>query len=256
MASARRRLDDILIEQGCFPTRDEVLRAVKAGEVLVEDVRVSSPAIKVKPDCAIRVEQPAPFVSRGGEKLAHGVSCFSVDVNGKHCIDIGSSTGGFTDCLLQAGASRVCCVDVNYGQLAWKIRSDPRVEIHERTNIRSADPVELGAPFDLIVIDVSFIGLSTLARTIAALGGEGTELLALIKPQFESQRGESDRGVIRDEAIRERTIEEVREALEAVGFDVHGVEISPLRGPAGNVEFLLYATLRETDTPGIRETHG
>ena len=161
-----------------------------------------------------------------------------------NCLDIGSSTGGFTDCLLQAGASHVAALDVNYGQLAWKIRQDPRVAVFERTNIKDADPAELGAPFDLIVIDVSFIGLAALAPLFPRFSRPGTIFIGLVKPQFESAHDETDRGVVRDEAVRLRTVEEVKAALAAAGFDATGVATSPITGPEGNVEYLVRAVYR------------
>lgn len=271
------RLDDLLIEQGLFNEAGEVLRAVMAREVRVDDVYVTSPAIKVLPDADIFVKNRRQFVSRGGHKLQTALDAFGQDVRGMRCIDIGSSTGGFTDCLLQAGAQSVACVDVNYGQLAMKLRQDARVTAFERTNIKTADPVELGAPFDLIVIDVSFIGLAQLAPVFASLsrsGGEGepvssdeadgrsvgaepaeasavtcaktepTVFIGLIKPQFESQHEETDRGVVRDEAVRLRTIDEVKAALESEGFEIDGVVESAIKGPKGNVEYLVRAVYR------------
>ena len=241
MKKSKQRLDDYLIESGFSLDRDAALRSVIAGEVLVDDVVVSSAAMMIAPDSTVRVRGAKQFVSRGGHKLQAALDAFGVDAAGKSCIDVGSSTGGFTDCLLQAGASHVACVDVNYGQLDWKIRSDPRVAVFERTNIKAADPAELGAPFDIVVIDVSFIGLAQLAPVLAALCQKGTQLLALVKPQFESRRGETESGVVRDEAVRLRTVSEVEDALQAQGFSVEGFIESPVKGPAGNVEYLLSA---------------
>lgn len=270
------RLDELLVERGVFASADEVLRLVMAREVRVDDVYVSSAAVKVSPDADVFVKNRKRYVSRGGYKLQGALDAFGQDVRGMRCIDIGSSTGGFTDCLLQAGAASVACVDVNYGQLAMKLRQDERVTAFERTNIKLADPAELGAPFDLIVIDVSFIGLAQLAPVFARLSraGEGgadagcwdsgdcergadqcepgggcaydvsssaTVFIGLVKPQFESAHEETDRGVVRDEAVRLRTVDEVREALEAVGFEVTGVVESPIKGPKGNVEYLVRA---------------
>lgn len=285
----KERLDDLLIEQGAFSSRDEVLRAVMAREVRVDDVYVTSAAVKVLPDADIFLKNRKRYVSRGGRKLQGALDAFGQDVRGMRCIDIGSSTGGFTDCLLQAGAAHVACVDVNYGQLAWKIRQDERVSVFERTNIKTADPGLLGAPFDLIVIDVSFIGLAVLAETFPPLcrkragsaagaacvaGGCGngaapvaddagalgvadadasaptdadfapSVFIGLVKPQFESRHDETDHGVVRDEAVRLRTVEEVRAALEGVGFAVTGVVESPITGPEGNVEYLVRAEYR------------
>ena len=156
---------------------------------------------------------------------------------------MGSSTGGFTDCLLQAGAASVACVDVNYGQLAMKLRQDARVTAFERTNIRTADPVELGAPFDIIVADLSFIGLAQLAPVFASLGQVGSVFLGLIKPQFESAANESDHGIVRDESVRQRVIGEVEQALRYAGFQVTGVVESAITGAKGNVEYLVRAVL-------------
>lgn len=237
----KKRLDDLLVARGCFSTRDEALRAVIAGEVLVGDAVVSSAAAKFSEDADVRLRRSKRFVSRGGDKLQAALDAFGVDVSGLRCIDVGSSTGGFSDCLLQAGAASVACVDVNYGQLAWKVRSDERVSVFERTNIRSADPARLGAPFDVVAIDVSFIGLAQLAGVLAGLSKEGTRLLALVKPQFESRRGEAEGGVVRDEGVRLRTVSEVADALSRNGFAMLGSVESPVRGPAGNVEYLLCA---------------
>lgn len=235
------RLDDLLVERGVFADAGEVLRACMAREVRVDDVCVSSAAVKVRPDADIFVKGRRQYVSRGGRKLQGALDAFEQDVRGLRCIDIGSSTGGFTDCLLQAGAASVACVDVNYGQLAWKLRQDARVRVFERTNIKAADPAELGAPFDLIVIDVSFIGLAALAPTFPPLCHEGSVFIGLVKPQFESRHDETDHGVVRDEAVRLRTVDEVRTALEGVGFAVDGVVESPITGPEGNVEYLVRA---------------
>lgn len=244
------RLDELLVEQGVFPDAGTVLRAVLAHEVKVDDVYVASAAVKVAPDAEIVVRGRKQFVSRGGHKLQGALDAFGQDVQGLNCIDVGSSTGGFTDCLLQAGAAHVACVDVNYGQLAWKIRTDGRVSVFERTNIKLADPGELGAPFDLIVCDVSFIGLAVLAPAFARLsrpasdGASASVFLGLVKPQFESRHDETDHGIVRDEAVRARTVEEVRCALEREGFEVTGTIESPIKGAEGNVEYLVRAVFQ------------
>ena len=212
-----------------------------AREVRVDDVYVTSAAVKASPDADIFLRGRKQFVSRGGHKLQGALDAFAQSVQGMNCLDIGSSTGGFTDCLLQAGAARVVALDVNYGQLAWKIRQDPRVAVFERTNIKFADPTELGAPFDLIVIDVSFIGLASLAPLFPRFSQPGTVFIGLVKPQFESAHDETDRGVVRDEAVRLRTVDEVRAALTEAGFQVTDVAESPITGPEGNVEYLVRA---------------
>ena len=244
------RLDELLVEQGVFPDAGTVLRAVLAHEVKVDDVYVTSAAVKVEPDAEIVVRGRKQFVSRGGHKLQGALDAFGQDVQGLNCIDVGSSTGGFTDCLLQAGAAHVACVDVNYGQLAWKIRTDERVSVFERTNIKLADPGELGAPFDLIVCDVSFIGLAVQTPAFARLsrpasdGASASVFLGLVKPQFESRHDETDHGIVRDEAVRARTVEEVRCALEREGFEVTGTIESPIKGAEGNVEYLVRAVFQ------------
>ncbi len=239
---AKVRLDDLLVQLGYFPNRDAALRAVIAREVRVDDVYVSSAALKVPPDVDIFVKNAKRFVSRGGHKLQGALDHFGVDVKGKRCIDVGSSTGGFSDCLLQAGAASVACVDVNYGQLAWSLRQDARVTVFERTNIRTADPASLGAPFDMVVCDLSFIGLAQLAGVFAGLCEQGSVFLGLIKPQFESQHEETDHGIVRDQAVRQRVVNEVTAALRDAGFTVNGVVESSIKGAEGNVEFLVCAT--------------
>ena len=238
------RLDTLLVEQGYFADADAALRAVLAHEVKVNDVYANSAAVRVAPDAEVVVRNRKRFVSRGGHKLQGALDAFGQDVRGLRCLDIGSSTGGFSDCLLQAGAASVACVDVNYGQLAWKIRQDPRVAVFERTNIKDADPAEVGAPFDLIVIDVSFIGLAALAPLFPRFSRPGTIFIGLVKPQFESAHDETDRGVVRDEAVRLRTVEEVKAALAAAEFTATGVVESPITGPEGNVEYLVRAVFR------------
>lgn len=237
------RLDDLLVDLGYFPDRAGALRAVLAHTVRVDDVYPTSAAIKVSSDADILVKGAKRYVSRGGFKLQGGLDAFGVDVSGLRCIDVGSSTGGFTDCLLQAGAASVTCVDVNYGQLAFSLREDERVTVFERTNIRTADPAALGAPFDVVVADLSFIGLAGLAGVFASLCAEGSLLLALIKPQFESAHQETQRGIVTDPQVRARVVDEVSTALTEAGFAVMGVVESPIKGAAGNVEYMVAARL-------------
>ncbi len=238
------RLDNLLVEQGVFADEAEALRAVLAHEVKVNGEYATSAALKVAPDADIQVKGRAQYVSRGGLKMQGALKAFDFDPTGLNCIDVGCSTGGFTDCLLQAGATHVTCVDVGYGDLAWKLRQDERTTVFERTNIRTADPAQLGAPFDLIVADLSFIGLASLASVFASLATSGSTFIGLVKPQFESQHDETDHGVVRDESVRARTIEEVCQALVDVGFTCEGVVESPITGKrAGNVEYLVMAVL-------------
>lgn len=240
----KQRLDTVLVDRGYFADPDAALRAVLAHEVKVDDVYATSAALLIAPDAEIVVKNRKRFVSRGGHKLQGALDAFEQDVAGMRCLDIGISTGGFTDCLLQAGAAEVTGVDVGYGDVAWSLRQDPRVQVFERTNIKKVAPDELGAPFDLIVIDVSFIGLAGLASTIAQFAQSGTILIALIKPQFESRLGETQAGIVTDEAVRARTVSEVKEALQATGFTPEAVIESPIKGTQGNKEYLLKATYR------------
>ncbi len=242
----KTRLDTLLVERGLCADTDEALRAVLAHEVKIGDSYATSAAQKVAPDIDVSVAGHARFVSRGGWKLQAALDAFEQPVEGLRCIDAGCSTGGFTDCLLQAGAASVTCVDVGYGDLAWSVRQDPRTIVFERTNIRTADPAELGAPFDLAVADLSFIGLARLAPVFAQIvRTDGGVFIGLVKPQFESAHDETDsRGVVRDEAVRTRTVAEVHDALEAAGFTVTGVIESPVRGAAsGNIEYLIRAEM-------------
>lgn len=236
------RLDTLLVEKGCFPHAEAALRGVLAHEVKVDGVYAESAALMVDPAADIQVKDERKFVSRGGYKLQGALDAFHQDVAGLRCIDIGSSTGGFTDCLLQAGAADVACVDVNYGQLAWQIRQDPRVRVYERTNIKQADPAVLGAPFDLLVADLSFIGLARLAPVFACLCQPGSVFIGLVKPQFESRHDETEKGVVADPAVRARTVAEVEGALQEAGFCVDGVVESSIIGKrSGNIEYLVRA---------------
>jgi 23S rRNA (cytidine1920-2'-O)/16S rRNA (cytidine1409-2'-O)-methyltransferase len=184
----------------------------------------------------------ARFVSRGGEKLAHALEEFRIDVGGRRAIDLGASTGGFTDCLLQRGAVQVTAVDVGYNQLDYRLRTDPRVVVHERTNIRTADPDDLGGPFSLIVADLSFISLELVMPAVSALAGEDADVVLLVKPQFEVGKGQVSRGgVVTDPALWVQAVDRIVSAAAGHGLGARGLLASPLRGAsAGNVEFLLW----------------
>lgn len=248
---SKLRLDTLMVQRGLASDKDEALRLVLARDVKVQDEYATHAAMLVAPDAAVSVKGAQRFVSRGGEKLQGALDAFSIDVRGMHCIDIGCSTGGFSDCLLQAGAGSVACVDVGYGQLAWKVRSDERTTVFERTNIRTAEPASLGAPFDVLVADLSFIGLAQLAPTFARLCREGSMLLALVKPQFESNPGEANGGYVDDPAVRARTVEEVSQALASQGFSVTGSCESPIVGKKrGNVEYFVCAVFGQDARTG------
>lgn len=243
--SAVQRLDVAMIKRGLAKTPDEALRFIMAREVKVNDCFATSPATRVRASDTISLKTRSSYVSRGGYKLEKALTVFHENVAGKRCIDIGSSTGGFSDCLLQAGAAQVSCVDVNYGQLAWKIRTDARVRVFERTNIRTVSPDELDAPYDVMVADLSFIGLASLAGVFAQLGHPGSVFIGLVKPQFESKHDETCGGVVLDSDVRTRTIHEVEQALEQAGFTVSGCVESPIKGARkGNIEYLVRAVLQ------------
>lgn len=239
----KQRADLLLVEQGLAPTRARAQALCLSGRVFWGERRVDKPGTPLPPDAALVVRGDTRYVSRGGLKLEGALKTLTVDVHGKICLDIGASTGGFTDCLLQHGASRVYAVDVGRAQLAEKLRSDPRVVVREGVNARHlthADFPELPA---LVVVDASFIGLEKLLPAISAVLAGCGELLALVKPQFQVGRDEArrSRGVIRDEALRASAIAQVNEALVANGFEVLGGCDSTVPGPKGNVEHFLYA---------------
>jgi 23S rRNA (cytidine1920-2'-O)/16S rRNA (cytidine1409-2'-O)-methyltransferase len=241
---AKVRLDQLLVARGLVPSRARAQALVLAGEVTVAGARVDKAGTLVPEDAAIEVRAPDhPYVSRGGVKLAGALDAFSLDVRGLRCLDLGASTGGFTDCLLQRGAARVVAVDVGYGQLAHSLRVDPRVVVMERTNARTLDPGAIGGAADLTVVDASFIGLGKLAAAIARCTREGGGLVALVKPQFEVGREQAARakGVVRDESVRAGAIDAAIEELVAAGFVLLGRSDSVLPGPKGNREAFVHA---------------
>ena len=239
----RRRLDEELVAQGFFQTTDEAMRAVMAGEVSTTDRRLERAGEQVRPGIELSVRGHARFVSRGGMKLEHGLAHFGLDVAGKACLDVGCSTGGFTDCLLTYGAASVCAVDVGYAQFDWGLRQDARVTLLERTNACDLPSLIPDTCFDVAVSDVSFTSVLTIAPAVAALLRLGGSFLTLVKPQFEAARDEVGvGGVVRDEAVRLACVERVGEGLSDLGFEVAGFCTSPIRGAKGNVEYLLLAT--------------
>ena len=241
---AKVRLDQRIVALGLAPTRTRAQAIVMAGQVFVAGERAEKAGALVPEDAAIDIRgADHPFVSRGGVKLAGALDGFSIDVRGLRCLDLGASTGGFTDCLLQRGAAEVVAVDVGYGQLAHKLRVDERVSVMERTNARTLAPEAIGGTVDLTVVDASFIGLAKLVSAIARCTRMGGEILALIKPQFEVGRevASRGRGVVRDEYVRADAIALAVEAVAEAGFDVLGLRDSVLPGPKGNREAFLHA---------------
>ena len=232
------------MRRGLARSREQAQADIAAGRVTVGGAPASKAARLVAPDEPLVVLGPPPrFVSRGGEKLEAALDQFSVPVEGRRAYDLGASTGGFTDCLLQRGATSVVAIDVGYGQLHERLRADPRVEVHERTNVRSVAPGDLGAPAELLVGDLSFISLRTVLPNVLPLALPGSDLVVLVKPQFEAGREEAARGkgVITDPQIWDRVLTEVTSALAGAGAAIMGTMRSPLTGADGNVEFLLHA---------------
>jgi 23S rRNA (cytidine1920-2'-O)/16S rRNA (cytidine1409-2'-O)-methyltransferase len=242
---AATRVDQALVERGLCDSREKAKRAVLAGQVRINQQLARKPSDGVKATDALTLEAPAKFVSRGGLKLEHALEHFQLDVTGQTVLDLGASTGGFTDCLLQRGAGKVFAVDVGQGQLAWKLRQDPRVVVMEKTNARALTPAHFPQPFvaaDLAVIDCSFISLRKILPPAVALLRPLARIIALIKPQFEAGRAEADRGagVIRDPAIHDRVVHELHEFVTGpLGLRWVGLTESPILGPAGNKEFLV-----------------
>ncbi len=238
--AVRERLDRLLVSRGLVPSREQGQRLIYAGEVRVDGAVGRAPAQLVSPTADIEVRRPPPFVSRGGEKLAHALDVFAVDVAGRVCLDVGASTGGFTDALLQRGAARVYALDVGRAQLAWKLRQDGRVVVMEGVNARYMEP--LPEPVDLVTVDVAFISLAkVLPAVLRSLRPEGL-LLALVKPQFEAGPDLVGRGgVVRDPAVHRLVLADVLATLPQLGHTPVGLTTSPLRGPAGNVEFFVLA---------------
>lgn len=248
----KKRLDVMLFERGLAPTRSKAQAYIMAGEVLVNEVRVDKVGTKFTEDVDIRVKERPQFVSRGGEKLAGALKDFSFNPAGLVCADVGSSTGGFTDCLLQRDVQRVYAIDVGYGQLAYKLRSDERVIVMERTNARHLD--SLGEKVDLVVVDASFISLTLLLPAIKLWLKPVSDVIALIKPQFEAGKKDvSKGGVVRDDKIHKRVIREVAKFGKDLGFVVNGLTVSPIKGlKEGNTEFLIWLHYGEENAKPIQ----
>jgi 23S rRNA (cytidine1920-2'-O)/16S rRNA (cytidine1409-2'-O)-methyltransferase len=241
----RQRLDLLLLERGLVDSREDGRRKILAGDVLVNDQAATKAGSLIDTGAAIRLKPSSRYVSRGGLKLEKALSEFAIDVTGKTALDVGASSGGFTDCLLVHGAAHVFAVDVGYGQLDWKLRNDPRVTVFEKTNIRYLDRSSLPGDADLATIDASFISLKLVLPCVKALLTARHEVIALIKPQFEVGKGKVGKGgVVRSVEEHARVIEEIRESAAALRYEVVGVTESPLLGPKGNKEFLIYLHCR------------
>ncbi len=241
MPAPRKRLDILLTERGLAPSRERARALIMAGAVRVEDRPAGKPGLMVAEAQRIEVVGgELSYVSRGGLKLEAALDGYALDVDGWVCLDVGASTGGFTDCLLQRGATRVCAVDVGYGQLAWKLRQDPRVVVLERTNIRRMDPTRLPEPVDLVTIDVAFISLKLVVPAVLPFCKPGGRILPLVKPQFEVGRGEVGKGgVVRDPAQHARVLAELTRCFSDLGLSCADAIPSPILGPKGNREFFM-----------------
>ena len=244
----KKRLDVLLVELGYAESRTKAQAIIMSGLVYVDGQKADKPGIAYEESVSVEVRNGAcPYVSRGGLKLEKALRDFGVDPTGYVCSDSGASTGGFTDCLLQKGASKVFAIDVGYGQLDWKIRSDPRVVVMERTNVRYVTPEDLGEPLDLSVIDVSFISLKIVLPVIKTFLKPTGQVLCLIKPQFEAGKDKvGKKGVVRDPAIHQEVLDDFVALTQQLEFKILGLTFSPVKGPEGNIEFLAHLSLDNT----------
>ena len=247
----KQRLDQLVFERGLTESRERARTSIMSGVVYVNGQKADKPGMAVDPAAEIELRGDAlPFVSRGGYKLDKALKVFPVDPVGKICIDCGASTGGFTDVLLQHGAAKVYSVDVGYGQLAWKLRNDPRVVNLERTNLRYVNREQIPEPLDLAVMDVSFISIRLVLPAVQKLLKPDADYICLIKPQFEAGREQvGKKGVVRDAAVHRSVIETCLNAAREAGYSVMGLDWSPIRGPEGNIEFLAWLVNAQREEP-------
>jgi 23S rRNA (cytidine1920-2'-O)/16S rRNA (cytidine1409-2'-O)-methyltransferase len=237
----KTRLDQLVVERGLAASRERARSLILAGQVQVDGQPVTKAGTQVDSAASLALKQPDhPFVGRGGLKLAHALDTFGIAVSGREALDIGASTGGFTDVLLQRGASRVVALDVGHGQLDWTLRGDPRVVVIEHTNARHLTPSDIPTLVDIVTIDVSFISLRHILPVVPPLLRPRADVVALVKPQFEAGRAEVRRGLVRSDAVHARVLEEVGAVAAAVGLARAGSTPSPITGQKGNIEFLLH----------------
>ena len=252
---SRERLDVLVHTKGLAPSREKAKALIMAGLVDVNGQREDKPGMLFDTDAAVSVREGGiPYVSRGGLKLEKALSVFGIRLDGKICADAGASTGGFTDCMLQNGAAKVYAIDVGYGQLHWKLRSDPRVVVMEKTNVRYLAPGDLAEKVDFATADVSFISLSKVLPALEGILADGGSVTALIKPQFEAGREQvGKKGVVRDPAVHRTVIRSVIEAAEGCGLRAEALTYSPVRGPEGNIEYLILLSRSGPGLPGDPE---
>lgn len=239
--SEKKRIDLLLVEKGLEQSRERAKALVMSGEVFAAGQRVEKPGEEVDTQAAIEVRGGIPYVSRGGLKLEKAVKVFPIDLSGRICMDVGASTGGFTDCMLQNGAARVYAVDVGYGQLAWKLRTDARVVSLERTNIRKLEAERVPDRIGFFSVDVSFISLTLVLPVVKEFLAPRAQGVCLIKPQFEVGKGKvGKKGVVREPELHRDSIAKIAEFAASQGFEIGGLDFSPVKGPEGNIEYLLY----------------
>lgn len=246
----KERLDVLLVNRGFFQSREKAKSSIMAGVVFVNDKKEDKPGVKVDVDSIITIKENVhPYVSRGGLKLEKAIRVFNIDLKDKTAIDVGAPTGGFTDCMLKNGAKKVFAVDVGYGQLAWELRNDERVVCMERTNIRYVKPEDIGILADFSSIDVSFISLKKVIPVVINLLKDDGELLCLIKPQFEAGREKVGKhGVVRDKKVHEEVVKDIITFSLKEGLKIRGLDFSPIKGPEGNIEYLVYLSKKEGST--------
>lgn len=249
----KERLDVLLVSRGLAPSREKAKTMIMEGNVFVNNNREDKAGSTFPDDCQIEIHgKTLQYVSRGGLKLEKAMKHFDITLDGKVCMDIGASTGGFTDCMLQNGASKVYAVDVGYGQFAWKLRQDPRVVCMEKTNIRYVTPENIDDALDFASVDVSFISLTKVLGPARELLKDNGQMVCLIKPQFEAGREKvGKKGVVRDKSVHEEVINKVIDFALEIGFSIHNLEYSPIKGPEGNIEYLVY--IEKTAEPTMAE---
>lgn len=234
------RIDKLLVDKGFFKTRERSQEAIKNGIVLVNGLPASKPSSFFNEQSFIQIKEHQEHVSRGALKLGKAIQNFAVNVSGRTAIDVGASTGGFTEVLLGGGAIKVAALDVGYGQLDWKLRTNPRVDVFERKNIRYFTKEDLGYSVDLAVIDVSFISLSKIIQAVKELFENSIEIVALVKPQFEAPKGSAKNGVVRDAEVHKEVLGDLADKMVESGLEVHGVTYSPIKGAKGNIEYFFH----------------
>lgn len=251
----KERLDVLLVNRGLAESREKAKAVIMTGNVFVNDQREDKAGQKFPEEVYIEIRgKKLKFVSRGGYKLDKAIAVFPIELKNRICMDVGSSTGGFTDCMLQNGAAFVYAVDVGTNQLAWKLRQDERVRSMEKTNIRYVTPEDIGELVDFVSIDVAFISLTKVLEPVKALMKEGASMVCLIKPQFEAGREKvGKKGVVRDPAVHREVIESIVSYAGSLGFTISGLDFSPIRGPEGNIEYLLYIKKEDKNFEGISQ---